>query len=59
MKEKILLAVVVAAFIMISFSCTKALRMHGVESCENRGGTAITNSWLSENAYDVRCIEGK
>lgn len=58
MKE---VAGVIAAFLLIvscSFGCTAALRSHGITSCEQRGGEPITSSWLSEDAWDVKCLGG-
>ncbi len=49
-------ALLLILFVCGSFGCTALLRNHGIDSCRERGGTPITSSWLSKDAWDVRCI---
>ena len=51
------LVVIAILFFVVAYGGTYLLRKHGVESCRDRGGTPVTRSWLSEEAWDVSCIE--
>lgn len=59
MKEFLGILLGVALFGLLGYGCTAGLRNHGIESCEKRGGTPVVSSWLSEDAWDVKCIEGE
>lgn len=59
MKEILGSLMVVIILILGGMGCTAALRSHGINSCEDRGGTPVVSSWFSEEAWDVKCIEGQ
>ena len=50
-------AMLIILVLFFGFGCTVMLRNHGITSCEERGGTPVVSSWISEDAWDVKCIE--
>lgn len=49
----------IIVIIAAGFTMTYMLRQHGISSCRERGGQPVTRSWISEDAWDVSCIEAR
>lgn len=43
--------------VLAAMAFSVAAKAYATSACVNRGGQAITSPWLSENAWEVRCIE--
>lgn len=57
MKDGLGMFVLVVVMLVLGFGCNAGLRSHGIDSCRERGGTPVVSSWLSGEAWDVKCIE--
>lgn len=49
-------ALVVAVLIVFVIFINMQVRQYGINSCRDRGGTPVTRSWLSDEPWDVSCI---
>jgi hypothetical protein len=45
--------------VLVGVLITLGLRGWGIRSCRDRSGIPITNSWVSHDPWDVRCLGGK
>lgn len=53
----VVLAVLVVAMVVGGWLFAAVVRDHRIESCEDRGGQALTADWWAGHYMDVRCVE--